>query len=89
MFINFKMAHLCSSPQKHLFLISISPKTLPSNSAQMSAQVSAWVSMHSMEVMVYQYDKLFGYGWWMTSIRIESSHEIYAVVAFIVDSSKN
>ena len=23
---------------------------------------------HSMEVMVYQYDKLFGYGCWMTSI---------------------
>ena len=23
---------------------------------------------HSVEVMVYQYDKLFGYGWWMTSI---------------------
>ena len=23
---------------------------------------------HSMEVMVYQYDKLVGYGWWMTSI---------------------
>ena len=23
---------------------------------------------HSVEVMVYQYDKLFGYGCWMTSI---------------------
>ena len=25
---------------------------------------------HSMEVMVYQYDKLFGYGCWMTSIGV-------------------
>ena len=24
--------------------------------------------LHSVEVMVYQYVKLFGYGWWMTSI---------------------
>ena len=23
---------------------------------------------HSVEVMVYQYDKLFGYGCWMTSV---------------------
>ena len=26
------------------------------------------VCFHSVEVMVYQYDKLFGYGCWMTSI---------------------
>ena len=26
------------------------------------------IPKHSMEVMVYQYDKLFGYGWLMTSI---------------------
>ena len=25
-------------------------------------------SYHSVEVMVYQYDKLFGYDWWMTNI---------------------
>ena len=25
-------------------------------------------TLHSVEVMVYQYDKLFGYGCWMTSI---------------------
>ena len=26
------------------------------------------ICTHSVEVMVYQYDKLFGYGCWMTSI---------------------
>src|ERR1700733_11031349 len=30
--------------------------------------LSTTTRMHSVEVMVYQYDKLFGYGCWMTSI---------------------
>jgi len=33
-----------------------------------SSSLSFIRSNHSMEVMVYQYDKLFGYGCWMTSI---------------------
>src|ERR1700733_9394861 len=33
-----------------------------------SSSLSMLVSLHSVEVMVYQYDKLLGYGCWMTSI---------------------
>ena len=54
MFINFEMdPHLCSSSQKHLFLIPISPKNLLSNSAQMSTQTSIFIHPLSPSCRLY------------------------------------
>ena len=39
-----------------------------SPSAAVSGMTPTEAFYHSVEVMVYQYDKLFGYGCWMTSI---------------------
>ena len=64
-----------SNQQPQGLLHSLPIPTTPWSSVRMDfvgpfplAEDVDYIWVHSVEVMVYQYDKLFGYGWWMTSI---------------------
>ena len=43
---------------------------------------SASWGLHNMEVMVYQYDRFFGYGYWMTSIPTITHILIFCCILF-------
>ena len=51
-----------------LILASTSTSASAAASAYSSASSSNPLPLHNVEVMVYQYDRFFGYGYWMTSI---------------------